>query len=394
MSIHVRFPMHFGRCAVLLFVSALLFSMPILSQTPSQPELTGTWQGDQGRFFEIREDGSTVTSTRVEPMICEHTPGQTNDDFVGTRSGLTITGQVKACRWGEQPEGVVDVPFNATIDPCGEQITGTYHDSVTGLSGSFTLVRKCKACKKQKIDLKKACASLDEAAKLPFSYISADSPYKGKKRFKKFKKDLLDELNNVKIALCGKKSKKAMAELEKIKQIVEAMDESEDAKVRSERNVTLLNKVEDGLLNLKEKINCAGPCPKDTQKKTKADDKQIEKTKTYIRDNIKQINNEILKEASKSRPGTKTDKLNKLKKKVNRLQKTMGAWDKVNSAQCVPPKLMNATMSYIHEKQNFPGQTPDECNTLCSHLGKWVSELTGEDIQQKTTTEDCLALCN
>lgn len=51
-------------------------------------------------------------------------------------------------------------------------------------------------------------------------------------------------------------------------------------------------------------------------------------------------------------------------------------------------------MSYLHERQHVPGQTADECTALCSHLGKWVSKLTGEDIHQKTTTEECLAACH
>lgn len=249
-----------------------------------------------------------------------------------------------------------------------------------------------KICECQ-TDRKKACPAIDRAAEKAVSFIKADSPYKGKSEFGKFKNDLLEELNRVHRTICEDDNKKAIVSLEKIIEDVEALDTSEAAE-GYENRYRYLFKTEEDLLALKEKIGCVNPCGKRTRKKTAADDEAIEEVKSHIKGQIKQIKDDILEESAKIEPGGTTDKLNKLNGRLNRLQRLLGAWEQVKAATCVPDELMTNTRRYLRELQNSPGLTQDECNDLCSELGKWVRELTGENIHEETTNINCLELCN
>lgn len=239
-------------------------------------------------------------------------------------------------------------------------------------------LRKICTCE---TDRSKACAALDRAAEKAVLYIKADAPYKGKAEFGKFKKDLLQELHAVHRIICEEDNKKAAADVMDIIEEVEAWDTSEAAE-GYENRYRYLFQTEAALLDLKEKAGCPTPCTKGTRKKTAADDQvieeinqEIEEIKSHTEDQIQQIKDEILEGAAKTQPGSKTDKLNQLNRRLGRLQRLRSAWEQVKKATCVPDELMTNTKKYIRERQNAPGLTQDECNELCAELGKWVREL-------------------
>ncbi len=112
-------------------------------------DLTGFWR-DGGHtdlvVFSIVQDGVIVTSTRLEPKVCDHRDGQDTtsqspDDFIGVVEGCSIKGQITLCRFGLQPpddhlNGMIKLEFDATLSFDHARISGSWSDSITGDSGT------------------------------------------------------------------------------------------------------------------------------------------------------------------------------------------------------------------------------------------------------------------
>lgn len=109
-------------------------------------DLTDSWRdADKSGLvlFSIVQDGVIVTSTRLAPFVCDHRDGQgttsqSMEDFTGVINGCGITGQITACRFGQQTAntGIITAELDATLNSTQDRIEGTFSDPVTGRSGT------------------------------------------------------------------------------------------------------------------------------------------------------------------------------------------------------------------------------------------------------------------
>jgi hypothetical protein len=74
-------------------------------------------------------------------------------------------------------------------------------------------------------------------------------------------------------------------------------------------------------------------------------------------------------------------------------RKVTGYLNQVKAASCLPEDVRQALQDYANERKNNPGNTNDECNTLCGKTTDWIARMTGDDRFRQTFWNNCISRC-